>query len=52
MDWHRWGATAEDTDDVILEGLDGFFSHVASVFLGGNKVIGHAGCLIGCLVLC
>jgi hypothetical protein len=36
MDWHGWGAFAEDSDEMILEGLDGFFSHVALVFLGGD----------------
>jgi hypothetical protein len=36
MEWHGWGAAAEDTNEMILEGLDGFFSHDASVFLGGN----------------
>jgi hypothetical protein len=36
VDWHGWGATAEDSNRVILEGLNGFFSHVALVFLGGN----------------
>jgi hypothetical protein len=36
---------------MILEGLDGFFSHIASVFLGGNFFIGYAGGLNGCLVL-
>ena len=35
MDWHGWGASAEDSDEMVLEGLDGFFRHVASVFLGG-----------------
>ena len=33
---HRWGTTAEDSNKVILEGLNGFFSHVALVFLGGD----------------
>ena len=26
MEWHGWGAAAEDTNEMILEGLDGFFS--------------------------
>jgi len=34
VDWHGWGASAEDSDKMVLEGLDGFFRHVASVFLG------------------
>jgi hypothetical protein len=32
VNWHGWGASNE----MVLEGLDGFFRHVASVFLGGN----------------
>ena len=36
VDWHGWGASTEDSDKMALEGLDGFFRHVASVFLGGN----------------
>ena len=36
VDWHGWGASAEDSNEVILEGLDGFFGHVASVFVRGN----------------
>jgi hypothetical protein len=36
MDWHGWGASAEDSNEVILEGLDSFFGHVASVFVRGN----------------
>ena len=51
VDWHGWGASAEDSDEMVLEGLYGFFRHVASVFLGGNYFIGHAGCINGGLVL-
>jgi hypothetical protein len=47
--WMR-GATTEDSEEVILEVLDGLYSHVVSVFLGGNKFIGHAGGLVGGLV--
>ena len=36
VDWHGWGASAEDSDKMVLEGLDGFFGHVASVFVRGN----------------
>ena len=36
VDWHRWGATVEDSNKVILEGLNCFFSHVTLVFLGGD----------------
>ena len=36
VDWHGRGATAEDLNKMILEGLDGFFGHVASVFFRGN----------------
>jgi hypothetical protein len=45
------GATAEDSNEVILEGLNGFFGHIALVFLGGYKFIGHAGGFDGSLVL-
>jgi hypothetical protein len=34
VDWHGWGASAEDSDEMVLEGLYGFFCHVVSVFLG------------------
>ncbi len=51
MDWHGGGATADDSDEVILEGLNVFFGHVALVLLGGYKFIGHAGGFDGSLVL-
>jgi hypothetical protein len=51
MDWHGGGATAEDSDKVILEGLNGFYGHIASVFLGGYEFIGHAKGFDGGLVL-
>ena len=40
---HGGGAAAEDTDDVILDGLDSLFGHVSSMIAGGNKFIGHRG---------
>ena len=40
---HGGGAAAEDTDDVILDGLDSLFGHVSSMIVGGNKFIGHRG---------
>ena len=33
---HGRGTTAEDPNEMILEGLDGFFGHVALVFFRGN----------------
>ncbi len=43
MDWHGWGAAAENSDEVMLEGLDGLFCHDALVFFQGDKSVGHAG---------
>ena len=51
MDWHGGGTTAEDSNEVILEGLNGFFGHIALVFLGGYEFIDHAGGFDGGLVL-
>ncbi len=51
VDWHGWGASADDSNKMVLEGLGGFFCHVVLVFLGGNQFIGHVGCLNGSLVL-
>jgi hypothetical protein len=34
----------------ILEGLDGLFSHVAAMIIGGNKLVCHVGLLNGCNV--
>ncbi len=51
MDWHGGGATAEVSNEVILEGLNGFFGHIALVLIGGYKFIGHAGGFDGGLVL-
>ncbi len=36
VDWHGWCASTDDSNKMVLEGLDGFFRHVALVFLGGN----------------
>ncbi len=36
VDWHGWCTSADDSDKMVLEGLDGFFRHVALVFLGGD----------------
>ena len=52
MDPHRRGAAAENSDELILEGLDGFFSHVSLVFFRGGEFVGHAGGLNDSLVLC
>ncbi len=51
MDWHGRGEAAENSDEVILEGVDGFFCHVALVFFWEDKFVGHAGGLDGSLVL-
>ncbi len=51
MDWHGRGSAAENSNEVTLEGLDGFFGHVALVFFRGDKSIGHAGGFDGRLVL-
>ena len=44
------GTPAEDTNEVILESLDGLFSHVAPMVIGGNKFKCHAQCANGFLV--
>ncbi len=44
------GTPAEDADKVILESLDGLFSHVAAMVVGGNKCECHAQCANGCIV--
>ena len=36
------GTPAEDTNEVIFESLDGHFSHVATMVLGGDKFECHA----------
>jgi hypothetical protein len=40
----------EYADKVVLECLDGFFSHVASMVIQGNKFICHVGVADGLLV--
>jgi hypothetical protein len=42
--------SAEDAYKVILESLDGLFSHVATMVIGGNKFECHARCANGFLV--
>ncbi len=44
------GTPAEDANKVILESLDGLFSHVATMVVGGNKFECHAQCANGFLV--
>jgi hypothetical protein len=46
------GTATEDTNKVVLECLDGFFSHVASMFVWGNKFICHVGVADGFLAHC
>jgi hypothetical protein len=40
----------EDADKVVLECLDGFFSHVASMVVRGNKLISQVTVTNGFLV--
>ena len=44
------GTPAEDANEVILESLDGLFSHVATMVVGGNKFECHAQCANGFLI--
>ena len=44
------GTPAEDADEMILESLDGLFSHVATMVVGGNKFKSHARCANGFLI--
>ena len=44
------GTPAEDADEAILESLDGLFSHVAKMVVGGNKFKCHAQWVNGFLV--
>ncbi len=46
------GTATEDTDKVMLECLDGFFSHVALMVVRGNKFICHVRVADGLLVRC
>jgi len=43
MEGESVGGSAEDTNKVILPGLDGFFSNVATVIIGGYQLVCH-GC--------
>ena len=44
------GTPAEDANKMILESLDGLFSHVATMVVGGDKFECHARCANGFLV--
>jgi hypothetical protein len=46
------GTTTEDTEKVVLECLDGFFAHVVSMVVRGNKCVCHVGVANGLLVCC
>ncbi len=48
---HGQSASAEDANEVIFECLNRPFGHVAAVAAGGDKFVGHAGCLNGHFVL-
>jgi hypothetical protein len=43
MHWHGGQATAEYTDHVVLEHLDGLFGKVATMVIGGDKFVCHLG---------
>jgi hypothetical protein len=44
------GTATEDANKLVLECLYGFFSHVASMVVRGNKFICHVGVADGLLV--
>ncbi len=44
------GIATEDTNKVVLECLDGFFSHVALMVVLGNKFVCHIRVVDGLLV--
>jgi hypothetical protein len=44
------GTATEDANKVVLECLDGFFSHVALMVVWENKFICHVGVADGLLV--
>ncbi len=46
------GTGTEDANEVVLECLDGIFSHVALMVIRGNKFICHVGVVDGLLVRC
>jgi hypothetical protein len=41
MDGHGGGASAEDTNEMILESLNGSFGHVTTMVIWGDQLIGH-----------
>jgi hypothetical protein len=43
MHWHGGRASAEYTDHVVLERLDGLFGKVATMVIGGDKFVCHLG---------
>ncbi len=44
------GTPADNANKVILESLDGLFSHVATMVVDGNKFKCHARCVNGFLI--
>jgi hypothetical protein len=50
MDGHGCSAPAEYSNEMIFEGLNGFFDHVVPVVIWGNSLICHARCPDGILV--
>jgi hypothetical protein len=51
VDWHGQGTTAEDPNEMILEGLNSLLCYVALMLLRGDEFVGHARSLDGDLVL-
>jgi hypothetical protein len=45
------GTATEDANEVVLECLDGFFSHVVLMVVRGNKFVCHVG-VANCLLVC
>ena len=41
MHGHGGGATTEDTDHVVFHHLNGIFSHILSMVIGGDKFVCH-----------
>ena len=46
------GRATEDGNEVVFPKLDRFFSDVAPVVVGGNKLVGHAGVCDGGFLFC
>ena len=46
------GRATEEGDEVVFPELDRFFSDVAPVVVGGNKLVGHARVCDGGFVFC